>query len=310
LEKVGMVAAPEMPGEGRSPGISLSPKEADKVRRLIEHQKRESSPTASASSAEGSAALTSLEPEHAQLPGALSKAAAAATAEAAEASAPSAEEAAAPTTTPIEGQLQASPSATYSKPDATAVSMSPAHLCTPDSMTPPMHRLCRALVASNEERQRSLDAIDKSVSVNLAAGAAEEAATTSKAEAEAAAAAAAAAAASAEKASPAPATDQPGDQPDDKTAFSLLENQELEDLARCAYNIPGMQGDEESDGAINMWTPPTGFGEPKYVTQSQLRYLTLAAEVYKKEIDKMVELRQRKFEEDPPTSSKLVPQLA
>jgi len=251
--------------------------------------------------------LTSLEPEHAQLPGALSKAAAAATAEAAEASAPSAEEAPAPTTTPIEGQLQASPSATYSKPDATAVSMSPAHLCTPDSMTPPMHRLCRALVASNEERQRSLDAIDKSVSVNLAAGAAEEAATTSKAEAEAAAAAAAA---SAEKASPAPATDQPGDQPDDKTAFSLLENQELEDLARCAYNIPGMQGDEESDGAINMWTPPTGFGEPKYVTQSQLRYLTLAAEVYKKEIDKMVELRQRKFEEDPPTSSKLVPQLA
>jgi hypothetical protein len=188
-------------------------------------------------------------------------------------------------------------------------------------MTPPLQGLCKALVLSVEAKEASrkqiLNAIDKTVSANLAAGvaegaeaatAAEEAATTSKAEAEAAAAAAAAA--SAEKASPAPATDQPGDQPDDKTAFSLLENQELEDLARCAYNIPGMQGDEESDGAINMWTPPTGFGEPKYVTQSQLRYLTLAAEVYKKEIDKMVELRQRKFEEDPPTSSKLVPQLA
>ena len=116
----------------------------------------------------------------------------------------------------------------------------------------------------------------------------------------AAAPAAAGAVASAEEASPAPATDQPGDQPGYKTAFSLLDNQKLEELARSAYNIPDMQGDGEPDGAINEWSPPTGFGEPKYVTQCQLRHLTLAGETYKKEIEKMAELRQEKFKQDPP----------
>ena len=146
-----------------------------------------------------------------------------------------------------------------------------------------MQLLLKSLSPSPQVRQQSLKVIDMAAS--FAAGAV----------------------ASAEEASPAPATDQPGGQPGYKTAFSLLDNQELEELARSAYNIPDILG---ADGAINEWSPPTGFGEPKYVTQRQLRHLTLAGETYKKEIEKMAELRKGKFKQDPPVSSKLVPQLA
>ena len=94
------------------------------------------------------------------------------------------------------------------------------------------------------------------------------------------------------------------------TGARETERSKLEGLARSAYNVPDMKGDEESDSAPKEWRPPTGFGEPKFVTQCQLRDLTLAADTYKKEIDKMAELRQRKFNEDPPASSKLIFQLS
>jgi hypothetical protein len=301
LQALGFVAAPE---QGGSPGIGLSSEDADTVRRLIKDQKRESSQSAAASS---------LEPAHEQLPVDLRSAAAAAAA----ASAPSAEDRAAQTTIPIERELQSSPGATYSAPDAAAVSMSPAtpaRLHASDA-SPPMQHLLKSLSKSNERRQQSLNVIDAAAAAAAAGAVAstEEASPAPAfsvpenqeleewaAAAAAAAPAAAGAVASAEEASPAPATDQPGDQPGYKTAFSLLDNQKLEELARSAYNIPDMQGDGEPDGAINEWSPPTGFGEPKYVTQCQLRHLTLAGETYKKEIEKMAELRQEKFKQDPP----------